>query len=723
MPFSFNPFTVNLDKISDLSAYVPYTGATANVDLDTYSLSAEGITINSSGNPTWSLTEDSAYFAITQLVNNQKAQFNLGAFTANEAHIYSLPTTDGTIALTSDIPSITNLATKALDNLASVAMNASLQWKNTAARTFDIAPTANTVAGRALTISAGSTVTGGTADMVGGNLILNAGLGKGTGASVITFSTGRTLTTGSTLQTLTEAMRIDGTGAVSINNTNGVVPLSVAQLTSYSTPTTNTRNGAFTVGNTTNAYGMIFGVDTATGKAYISSQRFSGGAANYALCLNPLGVAAGTGHYVVIGSMTGLVTTDGSLSLPIGGSSIVIKGGGNQNTELAGDHLKVGQAAGLDTGYFYAKSDNSVGAALYWGKTSGAGVSFANSDFIPTTNFGMNLGYSSFRWASLLTQTITANATNVGFLDATSPFDVGTGRGLHIKSDQLPTLLLQGYYKDGTTTSYNSQVSFYYSATSQTRILYDPGAAIWNFQNEVSATDATHAYGDTIFKSKTAGGTTLVEALRIRGYNGNIGINTGINPPVKLTVYDTAEQLRTGYSSTQYLSHTTDSTGISTINPVGTTPYLLLNKQVYGSAYMDDGSTTVTLTNANTAYSLAAGLTGGLENGMTFQNSKEIKVLIAGKYKAEWSASVSLSASDQTIEGKLMGGASGATELVNTSNATRAKENGVVYSVSGTGYITCAVNDLIRIGFENETSAGTTLTVNHVNITLLRIDS
>jgi len=115
---------------------------------------------------------------------------------------------------------ITGKANLALDNLASVAMNASLQFDNTAARTFDIAPTANTVVGRALTLSAGSTVTGGTADMAGGNLTLNSGLGKGTGASSIIFQTGRTLTTGSTLQTLTEAMRILGNGNIGIGTTN-----------------------------------------------------------------------------------------------------------------------------------------------------------------------------------------------------------------------------------------------------------------------------------------------------------------------------------------------------------------------------------------------------------------------------------------------------------------------------------------------------------------------
>lgn len=324
-------------------------------------------------------------------------------------------------------------------------------------------------------------------------------------------------------------MMIDNAGSVAINNTTGGLPLSVTAATDYALPTSNTRQGTFAIGNTTNAYGLIFGVSTATGKAWISSQRFSGGVANYPILLNPLG------SYLVVGGDTALTggTAAGSISLPTAGSAIYIKGGGNQNTELAGDHLKVGQATGLDTGYFYAKSDNSIGASLYWGKTSGAGVSFANVNFIPTSNYGFDLGYSSFRWNKLLTHDITADGTNVGFLDAIAPFNVGDGRGLHIKSDQLATLLLHGYYKDAGTTSYASQILFYYSATSQTRIQYDPGSATWLFTNEVSATDATHAYGDTIFKSKQAGGTTLVEAMRIRGWNGNVGFQTGINPTAK----------------------------------------------------------------------------------------------------------------------------------------------------------------------------------------------
>lgn len=95
----------------------------------------------------------------------------------------------------------------------------SLSFDKNVAHTIGVATTVNTVVGRALTISAGSTSTGGTADLAGGNLILNAGLGKGTGTSDIIFSTGRTLTTGSTLHTLTECARFTGDGYLGIGTT------------------------------------------------------------------------------------------------------------------------------------------------------------------------------------------------------------------------------------------------------------------------------------------------------------------------------------------------------------------------------------------------------------------------------------------------------------------------------------------------------------------------
>ena len=42
MPAKINPFTGKLDLVEDLSGYVPYTGATGNVDLGANNLTVGG---------------------------------------------------------------------------------------------------------------------------------------------------------------------------------------------------------------------------------------------------------------------------------------------------------------------------------------------------------------------------------------------------------------------------------------------------------------------------------------------------------------------------------------------------------------------------------------------------------------------------------------------------------------------------------------------------------
>jgi hypothetical protein len=116
-----------------------------------------------------------------------------------------------------------------------------LSFGNASARTIWIENTANTVAGKALTIQAGSTVTAGTNNMAGGNLILSSGAGKGTGASTISFFTGTTLTTGNTLQTLSEKVTILGNGNVGIGT---VSPQTLLDFP-YSTNNSQVRIGSF----------------------------------------------------------------------------------------------------------------------------------------------------------------------------------------------------------------------------------------------------------------------------------------------------------------------------------------------------------------------------------------------------------------------------------------------------------------------------------------------
>lgn len=144
---------------------------------------------------------------------------------------------------------------------------------------------------------------------------------------------------------------------------------------------------------------------------------------------------------------------------------------------------------------------------------------------------------------------------------------------------------------------------------------------------------------------------------------------------------------------------------------------VLIDGLVYGSCWAEDIAQTVTIAAAHVYYAMGGGLTGGLCNGFTFQNARELLAQVAGRYAATWSMSLSNSASDQTIEGLVMVNATGQER---TSNATRAKENGVVYSVGGGGILTLRPGDVVKLAVENE-NAASTITVNHANLTLVRI--
>lgn len=93
---------------------------------------------------------------------------------------------------------------------------------NAAAQKMWIENSATDVVGRALTVSAGSTVAGTSVnDVTGGNLVIQSGLGTGTSSSMISFQTGAALTTGKVLQTMTEQFQVFSGGVVS----RGVVRL------------------------------------------------------------------------------------------------------------------------------------------------------------------------------------------------------------------------------------------------------------------------------------------------------------------------------------------------------------------------------------------------------------------------------------------------------------------------------------------------------------------
>jgi hypothetical protein len=127
----------------------------------------------------------------------------------------------------------------------------------------------------------------GTPNLNGGSLILTSGAGKGTGTSTISFQTGTTETSGTTLQTLSTKMTILGNGNVGIGTTtpNATAKLDIsdtakgiliprmttAQRDSISTPAT-----ALQVFSTTDSTNYIYRGTTSGWQATITGIRGSG---------------------------------------------------------------------------------------------------------------------------------------------------------------------------------------------------------------------------------------------------------------------------------------------------------------------------------------------------------------------------------------------------------------------------------------------------------------
>ncbi len=83
--------------------------------------------------------------------------------------------------------------------------------------------------------------------------------------------------------------------------------------------------------------------------------------------------------------------------------------------------------------------------------------------------------------------------------------------------------------------------------------------------------------------------------------NGFVGINTANTSSARLHVIDTAEQLRLGYNSSNYLSTTVGSNGSTTFNATGTNTQFIFNQSVASPSHLWTGSYTTALTSSVTA--------------------------------------------------------------------------------------------------------------------------
>jgi hypothetical protein len=177
--------------------------------------------------------------------------------------------------------------------------------------------------------------------IAGGSLALSSGLGKGTGASTISFFTGTTLVGGNDLQTLSEKMTILGSGNVGIGITNPLHKLDV-------------------VGNINISTGSTFKI---AGTDILSS--------------TTLGTSVLTSSLTTVGALNSGSITSGFGSINVGADSITTTGtiGTASTTTFAG-----GSFSGT-TGVFSTSTTTpliiggtAVGSSLTLQSTSGEGT-------------------------------------------------------------------------------------------------------------------------------------------------------------------------------------------------------------------------------------------------------------------------------------------------------------------------------------------------------------
>lgn len=139
----------------------------------------------------------------------------------------------------------------------------------------------------------------------------------------------------------------------------------------------------------------------------------------------------------------------------------------------------------------------------------------------------------------------------------------------------------------------------------------------------------------------------------------------------------------------------------------------------YGGMYIYNlgaGGTTVTISSADVWYEITTGATGRTNNLITFQNNHELLITKAGVYKIDWTLAVGTLANHE-IEGTVFINNTANTSFAGMSESTTANKS---FSLSGTGHIALAANDVISLGVLNHTGANN-VTIDHLTLSVVQI--
>lgn len=136
----------------------------------------------------------------------------------------------------------------------------------------------------------------------------------------------------------------------------------------------------------------------------------------------------------------------------------------------------------------------------------------------------------------------------------------------------------------------------------------------------------------------------------------------------------------------------------------------------YGSMYLSASNTSITIVSTGAWVAFASGWSDMLSRGVTFQNSKELKILVPGRYRFNWTAfGLAEGGNAQALKMSIMVNGSVDTIYQATNRASIYP-----YQWAGTGIRNFAANDTIGLGAVNDTDTAA-IYYDSANLTIQRI--
>jgi hypothetical protein len=358
-------------------------------------------------------------------------------------------------------------------------------------------------------VSTSINATGGTGtDIAGANLTLRGGASTGSGTGgFLSFETASPGTTGATVRTPSERMRITSAGNVGVGTT------SPANLLQIGTTALANTDGVMVAGG-----GSLFFRDSTTKLYELGGLNIdTGGSGNRPLLMRIQGAEK---MRVDTTGNVGIGTTSPSYKLDVAGDVNV-----TGNFKINGTNLATGGAPGGANQQIQFNNSGAFGASsnLTWDGTD-----------LGIGNVPLNSGNS-------------IRASSLGIVEAKG--DGGYAYASSSASQTLPDMY--GANMKVSNTAFATTEGAYY--VMQTNVASSP---IASYIGEINGAGST---GNIVFGAQS-GASSYSERMRIQGSNGNVGIGTTL-PGQKLSVSGTIESTTGGFKFPDGTTQTTAAAG------------------------------------------------------------------------------------------------------------------------------------------------------------------